>query len=60
MENTTILSLEEVCRRLRNYNISAVARETGLSKQGIYQVMRGGSEPMYSTIARLSAFLRSN
>jgi DNA-binding phage protein len=59
-DETTILSLEEICRRLRNYNISAVARETGISKQGIYQIIRGGSTPMYSTVAKLSDFLRQN
>ncbi len=59
-DETTILSLDEVCRRLRNYNISAVARETGISKQGIYQILRGGSTPRYSTVETLSAFLREN
>lgn len=51
-----MLSIEQLRVVLADYQISAIARDTGLSHAGIINVLRRGASPRYSTLEKLSAF----
>lgn len=57
MEKKTILRVEEIRRRLKDRNLSAVSREAEISRPVLYQIMREDTDPRYSTIERLSDYL---
>lgn len=57
MEKKTILRVEEIRRRLKDRNLSAVSREADISRPVLYQIMREDTDPRYSTIERLSDYL---
>jgi len=50
-------TLEEIRRRLRDHNLSAVAAATGLSNDTLYRLMHGVTTPNPSTITVLSLYL---
>jgi DNA-binding phage protein len=57
MEKKTMLRADEIRRRLRDRNLSAVAREAKVSRPVLYQIMREDTDPRYSTVERLSDYL---
>lgn len=40
-------------RRLKRYNISKAARETGIEKHQLYRIVNEGSRPSYDTVRKL-------
>jgi DNA-binding phage protein len=50
-------TLEEIRRRLKDHNLSAVATATGLSNDTLYRLMHGVTTPNPSTITVLSLYL---
>lgn len=50
---------EKLQRKLKDHNIAAVARATGLHKNTIYRIMRGEAKnPSYCTVQTLLEYLR--
>ena len=56
----TILSLDQIRRRMRFYNTSAVADAVGISRQCLYNLLKDGHDPHYSTVEKVSTFLQEN
>ena len=56
MEKKTMLRVDEIRRRLKDRNLSAVSREADISRPVLYQIMREDTDPRYSTIERLSDY----
>ena len=50
---------EKLQRKLKDHNIAAVARATGLHKNTIYRIMRGEAKnPSYCTVQTLLEYLK--
>lgn len=53
--------LEQIKRRLRDRRLYTVARETGLSYQGIRNILTGKTpNPSVQTVSRLQEYLDAN
>ena len=54
-----MMKLEQLQKILKDHNIAAVARATGLHKNTIYRIMRGEAKnPSYCTVQTLLEYLR--
>jgi DNA-binding phage protein len=51
-------NLDQMRLILRDLNIQAVARSTGLSANAIYRFLQGGTQPKFQTILRLQTYLK--
>ena len=51
-------TLEEIRMRLRDHNLAAVAKATGLSNDTLYRLMHGVTTPNPSTITVISLYLQ--
>lgn len=58
MNDTRQITIEEIRRRLRDHNLSAVAKATGLSNDTLYRLMNGVVTPSPATIAVIALYLR--
>ena len=58
MSDTEKPTLEEIRRRLRDHNLAAVAKATGLSNDTLYRLMHGVTTPNPSTIKVISLYLK--
>jgi DNA-binding phage protein len=54
-----MMELDAIRAALKDCNIQAVARSTGLHPNAIYRFLRGQTEPRYATIERLARYLAS-
>lgn len=59
-DEETVMTIDKIRERLRFYNVGAVADAVGLSRQGLYQVLKPENDPRFSTVKKLSDFLRQN
>jgi transcriptional regulator with XRE-family HTH domain len=58
MTTHTLLTLDEIKRRLEDRNLSEIARRVGMRRQQIWLVAAGhNTNPSYETIKRLSDYL---
>lgn len=51
-------TLEEIRKRLKDHNLAAVAKATGLSNDTLYRLMHGVTTPNPSTITVISLYLQ--
>jgi len=58
MDNTRQITIEEIRRRLRDHNLSAVAKATGLSNDTLYRLMHGVTTPSPATVAVIALYLK--
>lgn len=59
-ENETMLTFEEIRRRLQDRRLDAVAEATGLHPNSIARIRDGkNTDPKHSTLAALSAYLEA-
>ena len=58
MEVKTILKLEEIRAILQDRNLTKVAKSANISRPVLYQIMRGSTDPKFSTIEKLSDYLQ--
>lgn len=49
--------LIEIRNDLKNYNLKAVSRETGLHANSLYNLMNGEGQPKYETVKKVEEFL---
>lgn len=54
-----MMELEAIRAALKDCNIQAVARSTGLHPNAIYRFLKGQSNPRYATAERLAKYLAS-
>lgn len=52
-----MIELDAIRAALKDCNVQAVARSTGLHPNAIYRFLRGQTEPRYATIERLARYL---
>lgn len=58
MSDKKQITIEEIRRRLRDHNLSAVAKATGLSNDTLYRLMHGVVTPNPATVAVISRYLQ--
>ena len=54
-----MLRVEEIRKRLKDSNLTAVAKSSGVSYPALYKFMVKNIDPRYSTVTLLSAYLMS-
>lgn len=54
-----MLAIEQIRIALKDRNLAAVSVSTGLSYSTVRHVVRGGPEPAYSTVKRLSDYIET-
>jgi len=54
-----MLSIEEIKHRLKDSNLTAVAKSSGVNYHVLYKFMVKNIDPRYSTVTLLSAYLMS-
>lgn len=52
-----VMTVEQIRDALRDRNIQAVARASGVSAGAIYRLMQDGANPLHDTVVRLSNYL---
>jgi hypothetical protein len=57
MSDKKQITIEEIRRRLRDHNLSAVAKATGLSNDTLYRLMHGVVTPSNATMTLISLYL---
>jgi len=60
MENKVILSLEEIRHKLRDRNLTKVAKNANVSRPVLYQIINNETDPKFSTVERLSDYLQED
>ena len=58
MEVRTILKLDDIRAKLKDRNLTKVAKSANVSRPVLYQIMRGSTDPKFSTIEKLSDYLQ--
>jgi DNA-binding phage protein len=58
MNDTRQITIEEIRRRLRDHNLSAVAKATGLSNDTLYRLMHGVTTPSPATVVVIALYLK--
>lgn len=54
------MTLQQIRAALRDQNLSAVARDIGMSRQQLWQIVNGvTSNPSAATVQRISEYLES-
>jgi len=56
--DTTVLKPDEIRNKLRDSNLTAVSRNSGVSYKVLYKFMQG-ADPKFSTIEKLSHYLEA-
>lgn len=54
-----MLSVEEIRKRLKDSNFTAVAKNSGVNYHVLYKFMKNDGDPRHSTVTLLSAYLMS-
>lgn len=54
-----MLTTEEIRKRLKDSNLTAVAKSSGVNYHVLYKFMVKNIDPRYSTVTLLSAYLMS-
>lgn len=54
-----MMTLEQIKQRLIPMNLKAVASQCGVHYNALYRMMNGGTEPKYSTVQKVSAWLEA-
>lgn len=52
-----MMTLDEIREALRPYNLTKVAKESGVNKHTLYRMMNEQHKPTYETVKRLSDYL---
>jgi len=52
-----MIEVEELRERLQPYNLTKVAKESGVDRSTIYRLMHEHSRPSYDTVKKLSEWL---
>lgn len=52
-----MIEIEELKRILADRNLQAVAKGAGIHPNALYRLMAGKSDPRYSTVKRIMAYL---
>ena len=55
-----MVQLEKIRNDLKDRNVQAVARATGIHANAIYKIMRGTTNPKYETVRKLAEYLEGN
>ena len=56
-----MLSIDQIRRRFRDRNIAMVAREIGMTKQQLYNIVSGKTEnPTIRTVERISRYFEES
>ena len=58
MEEKNILSLDVIRYKLRDRNLTAVAKNANVSRPVLYQIINNETDPKFSTVERLSDYLQ--
>ena len=58
MEEKIILSLDAIRDKLRDRNLTAVAKNANVSRPVLYQIINNETDPKFSTVERLSDYLQ--
>jgi len=54
-----MLTIEKIVEKLKDRKLSVVAKETGISRQTIYNITRG-QMPKYETLVKLSNYFEKD
>lgn len=52
-----MMTLDQVKEALKNYNLTRVARASGVDRHVLYRVIRENAKPSYETVKKLSDWL---
>lgn len=52
-----MLTLEQIREELKPYNLTRVAKETGINRHTLYRLMHESHRPSYDTVKTLSDYL---
>ena len=55
-----LYSQEEICQYLRNHNLNAVARETGLNISQVQRFVKERVDARISTLTKLSEYVKDH
>lgn len=56
-----MMRIEEIVKRLKDRNLTAVAKHAGVSYQSLWQIANGlQKQPKYKVVEKLSDYLESN
>tara|TARA_B100001939_G_C16941311_1_gene618410 strand:+ start:1317 stop:1496 length:180 start_codon:yes stop_codon:yes gene_type:complete len=58
MQNKIVLSLDEIRHKLRDRNLTTVAKNAKVSRPVLYQIINNQTDPKFSTVERLSDYLQ--
>lgn len=58
MEEKIILSLDAIRYKLRDRNLTAVAKNANVSRPVLYQIINNETDPKFSTVEKLSDYLQ--
>ena len=56
LEKTSLLSLKQIQKKLRDRRLMFVAQESGLTFMTLSRLVKGVGRPSYSTMAKLSRY----
>lgn len=56
-EEQKMLKAEDIRRHLKDCNVQAVSRATGVSANAIYRFMKDDANPLYDTVEKLSEYV---
>lgn len=54
-----MLSIDKIKTMLKDRKISVVSKSIGVSKQALYKILSGETNPAYSTLVKLSDYLET-
>jgi len=52
-----MMTLDKVKKELENYNLTRVARASGVDRHVLYRVVKENAKPSYETVKKLSDWL---
>jgi DNA-binding phage protein len=52
-----MIDLDKIRAALRDSNVRAVARSTGLHPNVVYRFLKGGTQPRFETVLRLAKYI---
>ena len=54
-----MLKAEEIRTHLKDCNVQAVSRASGVSANAIYRFLKDDAKPLYETVEKLSAYIEN-
>jgi transcriptional regulator with XRE-family HTH domain len=55
-----MLTMEQIKEKMKDRNVSAVARSIGISRQAMYMILHGKMYPSYETLLKLSNYFEGD